>query len=51
LHRDKCLTLNDGKGNPLPTWKTEQIFRNRDVPAGTEVIIKVTEAGIKRVHY
>jgi len=51
LHRDKCLTLNDGKGNPLPTWKTEEIFRKRDVPAGTEVIIKVTEAGIKRVHY
>jgi len=50
LHRDHCLTLNDGKGNPLPTWKTEEIFRKHEVPAGTEVIVKVTEAGIKRAN-
>jgi hypothetical protein len=38
--------------SPMPRKPpTEEIFRNRDIPAGTEVIVKVTEAGIKRANH
>jgi len=51
LHKDKCLTLLDRNGNSLPAWKAEEIFRNCDASVGTEVIVKITEAGVKRANY
>jgi len=51
LHKDKCLTLIDRNGRSLPKWKTEEIFRNCDASVGTDVIVKVTEAGAKRISY
>ena len=49
LHKDKCLTLVDRSGRSLPMWKVEEIFRNCDASVGTDVIVKVTEAGAKRI--
>src|SRR5262249_39264874 len=49
MHEGKCLTLVDRSGRSLPGWKTEEIFRNCDASVGTDVIVKVTEAGAKRV--
>ena len=51
LHRDKCLTLVDRNGNSLPPWKAEEIFRNCDASVSTEVIVKASEAGVKRANY
>jgi len=51
LHKDKCLTLIDRNGNSLPTWRAEEIFRNCDASVGMEVIVKVTEAGVRRANY
>jgi len=51
LHRDKCLTLVDRNGNSWPAWKAEEIFKNCDGSVGTEVIVKITEAGVRRANY
>src|SRR5215470_9312275 len=51
LHKDKCLTLVDRSGNSLPAWKAEAIFRNCDASVGRDVVVRITEAGIKRASY
>jgi len=51
LYKDRCLTLVDRNGRSLPKWKAEEIFRDCDASVGTDVIVKVTEAGAKRAYY
>src|SRR5262249_15180659 len=49
LHKDKCLTLVDRSGRSLQMWMVEDILRTCDASVGTGVIVKVTEAGAKRI--
>ena len=50
LYADKCVTFHCSNGEAVPTWKVEEILTNRDA-AGAEVVVKVTETGIKGASY
>ncbi len=51
LYQDKCLEFIGETGSALQVWKVEEILRNREVPVSMNVVVKVTEQGIKRANY
>ena len=48
LYRDRCLTFHDPKGEILPDWKVEEVFRNRNTTQGARVFLRITDAGARR---
>ncbi len=51
LYQDQCLEFVEENGDSLPAWKAEEIFRKRSAPSNSNVIVRVTEKGIKRANY
>jgi hypothetical protein len=51
LYQDKCLEFFEENGNSLPAWKAEEIFRNHDISSSQQIIVRVTDKGVKRANY
>ena len=48
-YHDGCLLFVDANRDTLPGWKVQELFRSRAVSVGAEVVVRVTEAGARRV--
>lgn len=60
LYADGCIEMRRGEAAPMPGWRTEAIFRTRDVPPealaeegvpdGAGVFVAITERGLERAY-
>ena len=49
LYRDGYVNLYDHAGEPLPTWRIDALFRQRDLALGTDVFVRITPVGENRI--
>lgn len=51
LYDDGCIDLlRAGEDASLPGWRVSEVFRNRHPSGNSEILVVVTNKGVKRVY-